>query len=167
MKAAMHTPAALKTERQRALLEIVQKRPVRTQEEIADELMRRGFHVTQATVSRDIRELGLMRTPQHEGARYVHNGVSAQIAPTRLSGALRDHLLDVEFVGNLGVLHTRPSSASLVAAAIDAAAFPDVVGTVAGDDTIMLVVRTPAAGQRLAKYLVDQSLPLTASSVAT
>jgi transcriptional regulator of arginine metabolism len=153
MKAALQTPAALKTERQRAMLEIVQKQPVRTQDEIADELIRRGFQVTQATVSRDIRELGLVRAAQNEGARYVHNGESAQPAPTRLGGALRDHLLDVEFVANLGVLHTRPSTAPLVAAAIDAAAFPDVVGTVAGDDTVVVVVRTPNAGQRLAKQL--------------
>jgi transcriptional regulator of arginine metabolism len=154
MKAAMHTPAALKTERQRAMLEIVQKRPVRTQDEIADELIRRGFQVTQATVSRDIRELGLVRASQNEGARYVHNGETTQPAPTRLGGALRDHLLDVEFVGNLGVLHTRPSTAPLVAAALDAVAFPDVLGTVAGDDTVIVVVRTLNGGQRLSKHLV-------------
>lgn len=153
MKAAVQTPAALKTERQRTMLEIVQKRPVRTQDEMADELIRRGFQVTQATVSRDIRELGLVRASEQEGARYVHNGRAAQPSPARLSGALREHLLDVEFVGNLGVLHTRPSTAPLVSGAIDAYAFPEVVGTVAGDDTVLIVVRTAAGGQRLAKHL--------------
>jgi transcriptional regulator of arginine metabolism len=164
MRAAMQTPAALKIERQRAMLEIVQKRQVRTQDEIADELIRRGFHVTQATVSRDIRELGLVRSSQNEGARYVHNNTETQSAPTRLAGALRDHLLDVEFVGNLGVLRTRPSSAPLVAAAIDSSAFPDVVGTVAGDDTVLVVVRTHNGVQRMAKHLAglanERSKPL-------
>jgi transcriptional regulator of arginine metabolism len=155
VKPALHTPAAVKTERQRTLLEIVQKRAVRTQEEIADELTRHGFHATQATVSRDIRELGLIRTPHGDGMRYVQNGGGAHPAPTRLTGVLRDHLLDLEFVGNVGVLHTRSPTAALVAAAIDAAAFAEVVGTVAGDDTVMVVVRTPAGGQRLAKHLAS------------
>jgi transcriptional regulator of arginine metabolism len=153
MKAAMQTPVGLKTERQRAMLDIVQKRPVRTQDEIADELIRRGFQVTQATVSRDIRELGLVRASQNQGARYVQNGETIQPSPTRLGGAMRDHLLDVEFVGNLGVLHTHSSTAPLVAAAIDAAALPDVVGTVAGDDTVIVVVRSLNGAQRLAKHL--------------
>ena len=159
MKAAMHTPAALKTERQRAMLEIVEKRPVRTQDEIADELIRRGFNVTQATVSRDIRELGLVRASQHQGARYVPSGADTQPSPARLGGALRDHLIDVEFVGNLGVLHTRSSTAPLVAAALDSASLPDVVGTVAGDDTVIVVARSQSGGQRLAKHLLGVAKP--------
>ena len=157
MRAALRSPAALKTERRRALLDIIDSRPVRTQEELAEELRRRGFDVTQATVSRDIRDLGLLRVSRGNGLHYVADSTDSRpVAPAaRLAGALRDHLLGLEFVGSIGVLHTRPSTAPLVASAIDCAHLSGVVGTVAGDDTVLVIVRTAAAGSRLSDSFRD------------
>jgi transcriptional regulator of arginine metabolism len=146
-------PAA-KAERQRVISDLIRARKVRTQEEIVAALHLRGLEVTQATVSRDIRELGLARVHDPDGLRYVLTG-SDDPSPmsTRLRAVMREHVRSVEFVEHLGVVHTRPSSAPLVAAVIDAAHFEEVAGTVAGDDTVLVVVRSRPAARRLAERL--------------
>jgi transcriptional regulator of arginine metabolism len=93
--------------------------------------------VTQATVSRDIRELGLFRAASPDGSRYaVRAGLGA-----RAANVLRDFVLSVEAVEFIAVLHTPPGTANLVAVALDEAGWPEVAGTVAGDDTVMVVLR--------------------------
>lgn len=143
-----------KAERQLAIAELIRIRKVRTQDEIVAALHQRGLEVTQATVSRDIRELGLARVHDPDGLRYVLTG-SDDPSPvsTRLRAVMREHVRSVEFVEHIGVVHTRPSSAPLVAAVIDAAHFEEVAGTVAGDDTVLVVVRTRPAARRLAERL--------------
>ena len=114
-----------KAERQQAILDLVRDRKVRTQEEIVAALHRRGLDATQATVSRDIRELGLARVHDPDGLRYVPGGGDAdEPSPvsTRLRAVMREHVRSMEFVEHIGVLHTRPSSAPLVAAVIDTCA---------------------------------------------
>lgn len=152
------TRPTVKAERQRAILELVRSRAVRTQDEIVASLHGRGVEATQATVSRDIRELGLARVHDPDGLRWVATGEgSEEPSPvtTRLRAAMREHVRSVEFVDHLGVVHTRPSSAPLVAAVIDAAHFEEVAGTVAGDDTVLVVVRTRPAARRLADRLLS------------
>jgi transcriptional regulator of arginine metabolism len=143
--------APTKAERHRAILDLVRAHPIRTQDELVDALRGLRLDVTQATVSRDVRELALMRVPDGDGLRYVATAADADPTgiSTRLRSAMREHVRGVEFVGHLGVLRTRPSTAPLVAAAIDQAHFEEVAGTVAGDDTVLVVARGNDAARRL------------------
>jgi transcriptional regulator of arginine metabolism len=147
-------PAA-KAERQQAILDLVRDRKVRTQEEIVAALRRRGLDATQATVSRDVRELGLARVHDPDGLRYVAASDSEEASPvnTRLRAVMREHVRSMEFVEHIGIVHTRPSSAPLVAALLDSAHFEEVAGTVAGDDTVLVVVRSRPGARHLADRL--------------
>ena len=140
-----------KPERQRAILELVRARDIRTQEELVDALRGLRLDVTQATVSRDIRELGLVRAAQAGGHRYVTGmGQLDPQGPTaRVRSVFREHVRSIEFVDTLGVVRGRPSTAPLVAAALDAAHLDEVAGTVAGDDTVLVVARSRAAASAL------------------
>ena len=131
-----------KAERHGAILELINRGSAHTQQEIAAALSRRGMHATQATISRDIQELGLVRS----GSGY------------RSSAALvRELVLSVEVVEPMAVVRTPPGTANLVARRIDEAALPGVAGTVAGDDTIIVVLRKPSAGRALKQLLADAS----------
>jgi len=143
--------AAAKRSRQHAILELVRTRTIRTQEELVASLHARHLDVTQATVSRDIRELGLARVPSEGGVRYSQPGVEVdeRRARRRLRNALGEHASGIEFVDRLGIIHAEPGSASLLAAAIDGARFEELAGTVAGDDTVLLIARSRPAAQRL------------------
>ena len=129
-----------KGQRHRAILDLVHHGAVHTQQEIAEALARRGLRTTQATISRDIQELGLVRS----GAGY------------RSAAALvRELVLSVEVVAPMAVIRTPPGTANLVARRIDEAALPGVAGTVAGDDTIIAVLRRPGAGKALKELLAN------------
>lgn len=130
----------MKEERQRAILDLVRRRPVHTQQELARALAERGIQATQATVSRDIQELGLVRT----GTGYRVGGPGP---------ALSELVLAVRRVEFLAVVRTPPGSANLVARAIDEAEIEGVAGTVAGDDTIIVVLADPDAHTRLCAFL--------------
>jgi len=150
-RSARHNGTAPKPERQRAILDLVRTSVIRTQEDLARALRRRRLAVTQATVSRDIRELGLLRVHDRLGARYVVAAAEIDVdaAHECLRSAMREHVQVVEFVDLLGVVHTAPGSAPLVAAALDGARFEEVAGTLAGDDTVLIVARSRPAAQRL------------------
>jgi len=127
-----------KTQRHNAILEVVNRGSVHTQQEIARALARRGVQATQATISRDIQELGLVRA----GSGY------------RSSAALVSELvLSIELVEPVAVIRTPPGTANLVARRIDEAALAGVAGTVAGDDTIIAVLRNRGAGRALKELL--------------
>ena len=129
---------ATKAERHSAILALVNRGSVHTQQEIATALARRGLRTTQATISRDIQELGLVRS----GAGY------------RSSAALvRELVLSVELVEPVAVIKTPPGTANMVARRIDEASLPGVAGTVAGDDTIIAVLRKRGAGRALKELL--------------
>ncbi|HEV3102398.1 MAG TPA: hypothetical protein VG426_08655 [Candidatus Dormibacteraeota bacterium] len=131
---------ATKGERHRAILDVVSRGAVHTQQEIAEALARRGLRATQATVSRDIQALGLVRS----GAGY------------RSAAALvRELVLSVELVEPVAVIKTPPGTANMVARRIDEAALPGVAGTVAGDDTIIAVLRRRGAGKALKELLAN------------
>lgn len=130
----------MKVERQRAILELVREQPVQTQQELARALAERGYHATQATVSRDVQDLGLVRT----GSGY-RVGTPVMIASELVLSATQ-----VEF---LVVVRTPPGTANLVARAIDEADLAGVAGTVAGDDTIIVVLASRQAADPLRGFL--------------
>ncbi len=131
---------ATKGERHRAILDVVNRGAVHTQQEIAEALARRGMRATQATVSRDIQALGLVRS----GTGY------------RSAAALvRELVLSIELVEPVAVIKTPPGTANMVARRIDEAALPGVAGTVAGDDTIIAVLRRRGAGKALKDLLAN------------
>ena len=129
---------ANKGQRHQAILALVNRGGVHTQQELAEALARRGMHATQATISRDVQELGLVRS----------------VRGYRSSAALvRELVLSVELVEPVAVIRTPPGTANLVARRIVEAALPGVAGTVAGDDTIIAVLRRPGAGKALKELL--------------
>jgi transcriptional regulator of arginine metabolism len=132
----------MKTRRLSAIRQLVEQEPMHSQEELRLRLSRMGFDVTQATLSRDIKELGLMKRSS-DGA-YQAAGAdlsSPAAAAVALSRALGEFLLGVDAAQQIVVVKTGPGQAQLLGLAIDRARLPDVVGTLAGDDTIIVVCR--------------------------
>jgi transcriptional regulator of arginine metabolism len=125
-----------KSFRQGQLLKLVRSHPVHTQEDLAKLLRSAGIETTQVTLSRDIRELRLIKTP--EGYRQIENK-SAREPGEHFEMLAAEFLQDVKGAQNLVVLKTAPGHASSVAVALDSAEWPEVVGTIAGDDTILLI----------------------------
>ena len=144
---------ANKRERHTLILEMVQSRSVASQEELRKLLLERGWDVTQSTLSRDIHELGLARVATPDGLRYqVADGGAATSADddrTALDSLLPALFLRIDGVGELIVLHTVIGGAQPVAVALDAEQWPDVLGTIAGDDTILMICRSAQARERL------------------
>ena len=147
-----------KRKRQEAILSIIAKHPVSTQEDLVDRLQRAGIATTQATVSRDIAELGLVRMSGQEG-HYVKpaeglGAASPAGREERLQRLLRDLPMTVRHGQGIAVLTTTPGSANPLASAIDATGWPEVLGTVAGDDTIFVALALqPRAYSSLAQRL--------------
>ncbi len=144
------TPKALRHHR---ILELVAREPMVTQEEMVRRLTQQGLKVTQATLSRDIKELGLVKTS--EGYAVPGAGTEAAPAPS-LSRLLREFVVDVREAQNLLVLKTTPGSAQPVAAALDAESWPEVVGTIAGDDTILVISSDSRNSRQLGRRIREQ-----------
>lgn len=141
----------MKTRRLTAIRQVVEREPVHSQEELRRRLHVMGFDVTQATLSRDIKALGLVKRAsdgayQHAGAN-AHAPASPAAAAVALSRALGEFMLSVDVAQQLVVLKTGPGQAQLLAIAVDRAQLGDVVGTIAGDDTILVVCRDPRSAQ--------------------
>ena len=144
-----------KQARQAAIVDLVSAHVVASQEELRQLLVGRGVDVTQATLSRDVRDLGLARVSADDGVRYV---VPASLG-TDDDKPLLDNLLPQLFsringVGELIVLHTVRSGAQPIAEAIDQEEFDEVLGTIAGDDTILIVTKSVEARERLTQRLL-------------
>jgi transcriptional regulator of arginine metabolism len=138
--------SADRRKRQLKILELISTRPIHTQEELAEALSSEGWSVTQSSVSRDIAALHLVKA---DGA-YERPARIATESRHPDEGRIADGVLTVEPAGDaLVILHTPPGEANRVAVAIDRLAWGDVVGTLAGDDTIFLAVRNGKAQQRL------------------
>jgi transcriptional regulator of arginine metabolism len=165
------TGPSTKAARHARIVELVRGRPVRSQTELAELLAAEGAPVTQATLSRDLEELGAVKIRGADGsASYLipedGNPVlrPAEEAPARLVRLLRELLTSADASGNLAVLRTPPGAAQFLASALDRSGLPEVVGTIAGDDTILVVAREPVGGAGLAKLLMtwagsDSSAP--------
>ena len=143
-----------KFDRQGAILRLVQQRELGTQAEVAEALRAEGFDAVQTTVSRDIAQLGLVKTRGAEGRLvYALPGAADLHRLSELTTALRRWAVTLDATGNLAVLRTPPGVANALARAIDEAHLPDVVGTVAGDDTIFVAARDGLGGAELAEQL--------------
>lgn len=135
--------------RQGQILKLIRSKRVPTQDDLARELKEScGIETTQVTLSRDIRELGLLKTP--EGYRQVEAAPAGPDLET-IAGEL---LQDARVAQNLVVLRTSPGNANALAVALDKEDWPDVVGTIAGDDTILVVAPDIAAAEKLRKKLL-------------
>lgn len=137
----------MKARRQMKIQEIITKEIVRTQEDLADKLHLSGFDVTQATVSRDIKEMGLIKVPSvDDDYRY---GVPNEVHPTnlqdRLKRVLRETVVSINDTESIIVIRTIPGNAHALAAVMDNSNWEEVIGTVAGDDTILLVIKPKEA----------------------
>ncbi len=135
----------MKNRRQRRILEIVSNETIGTQKELAERLQQEGFETTQATISRDIKELLLVKV-NIGGDRYKY--VIAQDTPVtdaKLRMVLREFIISYDYSENILILNTAPGNANTVASAIDRAGWQQVIGSLAGDDTVMLVIKPKEA----------------------
>lgn len=144
----------MKTDRQKKILEIVSRYHIETQDDLIDRLMTEGYAVTQATVSRDIRELQLNKVLTNKGNyRYVAPKKEDMVAGLKINAALVDSIISVEFAVNLIVIKTLPGLANAVAAGIDNLAVAEVLGCVAGDDTILVVTKTEDSAKMISERI--------------
>ena len=138
----------MKPTRQRAILSLIATRPVHSQDELAHLLEAQGYETTQATISRDIKDLGLVKVPlkgtggESAQFKYVEPGIGRTYA-TRLHRVIAELVRETRGGGNTIVLRTPPGSAMLVASAVDEAEWPEIMGTLGGDDTVLVLVEDP------------------------
>jgi len=141
-------------QRLQAIAALIRARPIASQEELADGLAAQGFTVTQATISRDLEQLGAVKVRRDSRLTYA---LPQQLAPAsdgpEMRTVIRDWVRSVDVAGNLVILRTPPGSAHLVGVALDRADLPQVVGTICGDDTIFVAVRDAKQAPAFAKQL--------------
>lgn len=130
--------------RQDAIREIVRNKNVRTQRVLVEELKKQGYDCTQATVSRDIADMGLRKLPE---------GVYVLAEDLHLQRMVSELVIEVVHAGNLVIVRAQPGTASGIAAAIDAAELPEVLGSLAGNDTILVITRTDEDGAHLEQII--------------
>jgi transcriptional regulator of arginine metabolism len=162
----MSTHPATKTARQQYIVEVLSRHAVRSQTELADLLAEASIAVTQATLSRDLVELGAVRVRNSEGVLvYAVPGEGGdrtpRVAPNestavggRLARVCGELLVSAVASANLVVLRTPPGAAQFFASAMDHAELETVIGTIAGDDTVLVVTKDPAGGQEVADHLL-------------
>jgi transcriptional regulator of arginine metabolism len=142
-----------KGERQDAILQLIGAQQIGSQEELKRLLARDGWEVTQATLSRDLRDLGVVRVPTDAGAKYMLPEMVVDESKPSLDSLLPQLFVRVDGVGELVVLHTRPSGAQPIAEALDSQGWPEVMGTIAGENTILIVCRSAEARVTLTDQL--------------
>lgn len=132
----------MKSKRQNEIIRLIADKDIETQEELASELRNLGYKVTQATVSRDIRELRLIKSAAKGGGfKYAKPERHETAVSERLTRILTDSLVNADVSGNLIVVKTLSGSANVAAEALDNLGWPEILGTIAGDNTIFIVVR--------------------------
>ena len=176
----MSTRPATKSARHQLIIELVTHHEVRSQPELADLLAERGVSVTQATLSRDLVELDAVKVRAQTGALVyavpAEGGDRRPAAPAdtaashaRVARLAADLLVSAEASANLVVLRTPPGAAQFLASALDKGEFPEVLGTIAGDDTVLVISRDPAGGEALAQRflgLAEETHPETRKDTA-
>jgi len=147
---------SVKQKRLNAIKQIIESKDVSTQEELMSELEKLGYDVTQATVSRDISDLGLLKV-RLSNRDIAPPGRQVYSLPEieRLRSLLNEFLISIDGADNLVVVKTNPGIAQAVAAAIDSIKWPDVLGTVGGDDTILVITRNKDVGSRIAERIAQ------------
>ena len=133
----------MKVSRQLKIIEIIENNLIETQEELAQALKDAGFPVTQATISRDIKELKLIKVSSHDGIQhYAPLKDIGTIYNERVTAVFKESVLTIDYVENTIVLRTLPAMAQAAALAIDSMDWCEIVGTIAGDDTVMCAIRS-------------------------
>lgn len=146
----------MKQKRQNAILEIVKNTCVKTQEDLSDALCRRGFLVTQATVSRDIKELRIMKKQTGGGCRYVAPEQDTfQETSGRVRSIFQNAAKSVEYASNMLVIKTLAGMADAAAITLESMEWPEILGTIAGDDTVMVVLRDEPSAAAVTKRLLE------------
>lgn len=144
----------MKTRRQAKILELIQRNDVETQEELSEYLVREGFQVTQATVSRDIRELKLTKIAMDNGKqKYAVITDADSGMMEKYARVLREGFISMDLAKNIVVIKTVSGMAGAVCAAIDAMKFQEMVGSIAGDDTIICIIRDDEEAVKIMKKL--------------
>lgn len=143
----------MKNNRQSMILDIIAKEHIETQEQLLEQLRKRGVASTQATISRDIKELRLVKELTSRGGyRYaVSEQRSAGATDARLRNILREGVISVDFAQNIVVVRSMPGTANAVLAALDSMEIPKMLGSLAGDDTGILIMRDTAAAEEFSR----------------
>lgn len=143
----------MKYNRHAKILEIIENNVIETQEEIAEKLKEMGMDVTQATISRDIKELRLTKVMTEDGRyRYASISQNENSVSNKLLTIFSQSFVSSDYANNIVVVKTLPGMAQAAASAVDSLKWPEIVGTIAGDDTIMIVCRA----EKIAEKLVDK-----------
>lgn len=148
-----------KSQRHAAILRLVRSQRIGSQEQLRESLVDQGFEVTQATLSRDVRDLGLIKVPGARGNRYYALPAEGADPSPILAQLLPSLFVAADGVDNMLVLKTLTGGAQPVAAALDHQQWDDVVGTIAGDDTILVITRSADACRQLRQRLEALALP--------
>ena len=149
----------MKVKRQSKILELIRENDIETQEMLADLLNKAGFNVTQATVSRDIRELKLTKATMQSGKqKYVATAKESSFVTERLNRVFRDGIVSIDYAQNIVVIKTLVGMAMAVAAALDSMENSEIMGTIAGDYTIFCVVKNESKAVKLTENLKAISL---------
>ena len=144
----------MKTKRQRKIIELITNYDIETQEELAAKLVENGFNVTQATISRDIRELNLTKIATKGGKqKYAVQSSSDIVSNSTYMRVLNDGIITMDTAGNILVVKTVSGMAMAVAAALDAMQIKEILGCIAGDDTIMCVVKHAEETDRVKEHI--------------
>ena len=146
-----------KRDRQAAILRLVGRGQISSQEELRQRLAELGRRVTQATLSRDLRDLGVVRAPGEDGARYLLPEMVADEAKPSIDSLLPQFFSRIDGVSELIVLHTLPGGAQPIAEAVDSEGWAEVIGTLAGENTILIVCRSIEARMELTTRLLQLS----------
>ena len=146
----------MKSDRQEEILRMIDGTEIETQEELANRLREKGYDVTQATVSRDIKELRLLKVLSGSGGyKYATADKAEHGLSERFVRMFRDSVLSINFAGNIVVVKTLAGSANAAAEAIDSMHLPEILGTMAGDNTILVIVQNEAEAAQAVKRFQD------------
>lgn len=143
-----------KTVRQSKIRELIENKEVRNQEELRSLLIKNGIEATQATLSRDLREIGAVKSADGYSLSFNGNG-HAHGPGDEFNRLIKLFLSQVQYAGNIALLKTAPGNAHALAVAIDRAKIEGVLGTLAGDDTIFAITRSPSDSKRFTRYLLS------------
>jgi transcriptional regulator of arginine metabolism len=143
----------LKERRHRAIADLIRSNAVSSQEELADRLGSLGFAVTQATISRDLEQIGAVKVRRDGQLSYAMPDAMPGGAPQRLAAVFRDWVRSVEPAATLVVIKTPPGTAHLVGVVLDQSDLPEIAGTICGDDTIFIACRSTTDADELAARL--------------
>lgn len=144
----------MKNRRQRRILEIIDKEDIATQKGMADRLQEEGFSITQATVSRDIKELHLSKIPTDRGT-YRYSRPQGAVQSGRRQLVFREFLTGYDHSQNMVVLKSAPGNANTIASVLDEDPWPEVIGTIAGDDTVLLIIKPMSAVPAVIKRIQE------------